>query len=312
MFKRILLVLLAVGMAGLWLHQPARAGHRWSHSSVNIHTRESGAWDDCAARYDISFDDQDAYRAQEQQTLARSSFSTLRVHDLRNSGVVVHGWDKPDVQVTVCKAVAAASQSEAEGLLRQIKLQVSQGDVTVQGVPDDGDVWIGLLIQVPRGIAMQVSTRNGPLSIQDVEGTVGADSQNGPISLRHCSGTIDVSAQNGPVALKQGRGKVRIDLRNGPLDVELEPQAWQGEGLVAHTENGPLSVKLPQNYRSGVEVDASWHSPFRCRLDACSGAVKDWDNEGRSRSIRLGPSGAPTVVRISTVNGPVSIGATEF
>lgn len=311
MSKRILLTILALGLAGLWFNTPAQAG-RWSHSSVNVHTRNSAAWDDCQARYDVSFDDQDAYRAQEQQTLARSSFSTLRIHDLRNGGVVVHGWDKPDVQVTVCKAVGASSQSGADGLLRQIKLRINQGDVTVEGVPEDGDVWIGLLIQVPRGIAMQVNTHNGPLSIQDVEGNVGAETENGPIALRHCSGTMEVSAQNGPVSLKQGSGKVRIDLQNGPLSVELEPQAWQGEGLVAHTQNGPLSVKLPQNYRSGVEVDASWHSPFRCQMDACSAAVKDWDNEGRSRSIRLGPSGAPTVVRISTVNGPVSIGSTAF
>ena len=101
MSKRILLIILALGIAGLWLNTPVQAGHRWGHSSTNVSTHDSGAWDDCQARYDISFDDQEAYRAQEQQTLARSSFSTLRVHDLKNGGMAVHGWDKPDVQVTV-------------------------------------------------------------------------------------------------------------------------------------------------------------------------------------------------------------------
>jgi len=311
MSKRILLTILALGVAGLWLITPAQAG-RWGHSSVNISTHDKGAWDDCQARYEISFDDQSTYRAQEQQTLARSSFSTLRVHDLKRGGVAVHGWDKPDVQVTVCKAVAASSQNDADELLRRIRLQVNQGDVTVEGLPEDDDVWVGLLIQVPRGIAMRVTTENGPVSIQDVEGNVEAETQNGPIGLKHCSGTINVSAQNGPVSLKQGSGKVRVDLRNGPLSVELEPEGWQGEGLEARTQNGPLSLKVPENYRSGVEVEASWHSPFRCAAEVCKAGTKDWDSEGRIRSIRLGPSGAPTVVHISTVNGPVSIGSTVF
>ncbi len=311
MSKRILLTILALGAAAVWLSTPAQAG-RWGHSSVNISTRDQGAWDDCQARYDVNFEDQSTYRAQEQQTLVRSSFSTLRIHDLKNGGVAVHGWDKPDVQVTVCKAVAASGQQEADERLRQIRLQVSQGDVTVQGLPEDDDVWVGLLVQVPRGIAMRLSTENGPVSIQDVDGKVDAQTENGPIALRHCAGMIDVAAQNGPVSLKQGSGKVRLDLQNGPLSVELEPEAWHGEGLEAHTQNGPLSLKVPENYRSGVEVASSWHSPFRCRLNACDNAVKDWDNEGRNRSIRLGPAGAPTVVRITTVNGPVSIGSTAF
>ena len=311
MSKRILLTILALGIAGLWLNTPAQAG-RWGHSSVSISPHDKGSWEDCQARYDVTFDDQPAYRAQEQQTLARSSFSTLRVHDLKRGGVAVHGWDKPDVEITVCKAVAASSQGEADDLLRQIKLQVNKGDVTVAGLPDDDDVWVGLLIQVPSGIAMKLTTENGPVSIQDVNGNVDAETENGPISLRHCSGTLSVAAQNGPVSLKQGSGKVHLNLQNGPLSVELEPGAWQGEGLDAHTQNGPLSLRVPENYRSGVKVEASWHSPFRCRLNACEGAVKDWDNEDRNRSIRLGPSGAPTLVRISTVNGPVSIGSTEF
>lgn len=311
MSKRLLLLVLALGTAGLWLSIPAHARH-WGNHSVNVNTHDSGAWDDCRARYDISFDDQDTFRAQEQQTLARSSFSTLRIHSLKDSGVAVHGWDRPDVQITVCKAVAAGSQKEADDLLREIKLQVKNGDVTVEGLPDDDDVWVGLLIQVPRGIAMQVSAHNGPISLQDVQGNVDAETENGPISLKHCSGTLDVSARNGPVSLAQGSGKVRLELQNGPLSVELEPKVWQGEGLEAHTQNGPLSLRVPENYGSGVEVESSWHSPFRCRMNACDHAAKDWDNEGRSRSIRLGPSGAPTVVRISTVNGPVSIGSTAF
>lgn len=312
MSKRFLFIILALGIAGLWWNTPAQAGHRWGHSSVSVSTHDKGAWDDCQARYDVSFDDQEAYRAQEQQTLARSSFSTLRVHDLKRGGVAVHGWDKPDVQVTVCKAVAASSQSEADELLRQIKLRVTQGDVTVEGLPDDDDVWVGLLIQVPRGITMKVTTENGPVSIQDVEGNVEAEAVNGPIALKHCSGTLSVSAQNGPVTFKQGSGKVRLDLQNGPLSVELEPEAWQGEGLEAHAQNGPLSLRVPENYRSGVQVETSWHSPFRCSMNACDHAVKDWDNDDRSRSIHLGPSGAPTLVHIATVNGPVSIGSTEF
>ena len=57
----------------------------------------------------------------------------------------------------------------------------------------------------------------------------------------------------------------------------------------------------PNNYTSGVLVQSRGYSPFQC--SGCEGAHKDFDDN--NKSVQFG-SGAP-VVRLSTVNGPVSI-----
>jgi len=62
---------------------------------------------------------------------------------------------------------------------------------------------------------------------------------------------------------------------------------------------------LPEGYRSGVRVEARGYSPFSCSAAACAAARKDWDHQ--NRSVQFGS--APLVVRLSTVNGPVSIGS---
>jgi hypothetical protein len=90
------------------------------------------------------------------------------------------------------------------------------------------------------------------------------------------------------------------------MEVELTEDAWKGEGLEAYTHNGPLDVKIPAGYHSGVEVRSDGHSPFSCGMDACAGADKDFDDN--SRVVRFG-SGSP-IVRLSTVNGPVTISKT--
>ena len=73
--------------------------------------------------------------------------------------------------------------------------------------------------------------------------------------------------------------------------------------LTARASNGPLSLRVPAGYQSGVEVTSSNHSPWSCRASACSGGNRDWDD--RTRSLRLGAD--PVVVRLSTVNGPVTV-----
>ncbi len=283
--------------------------HHYGGHSVNVSTHNKGAWDDCRARYTIDFEDRDTFTAQQTQTLARSSFSTLSLHGMERGGISVHGWDKPDVAIVLCKAVSAGSQAEADKMLGQIELKISGGDVTVTGPGNDDEWWTGLLVQVPSNIAMDVETRNGPIDFQEVKGTLDARAHNGPIALKHCSGRITVETQNGPIEAEDLSGKVNLDAQNGPLDITLSADRWQGEGMEAHTQNGPLELKLPSGYKSGVEIRASEHSPFSCRASVCNEGAKDWDNH--SRSIRFGPTGA-TLVRLSTVNGPVDVHTARY
>jgi hypothetical protein len=86
--------------------------------------------------------------------------------------------------------------------------------------------------------------------------------------------------------------------------VKLDGGSWVGGSLDAHSHNGPLSVKVPNDYRSGVIVESDGHGPMSCRAEACRQARRPWDDDS-PRRIELGSG--PTAVRLSTENGPVSV-----
>ena len=89
--------------------------------------------------------------------------------------------------------------------------------------------------------------------------------------------------------------------------MKLDGVSWNGR-LDASTQNGPVSLKLPRGFRSGVLVEQSGHGPISCRAEDCkqiSMYAEDENDDGRVRRLQFGSG--PQVVRLSTVNGPVSV-----
>jgi DUF4097 and DUF4098 domain-containing protein YvlB len=148
-------------------------------------------------------------------------------------------------------------------------------------------------------------TTNGPIGLQDCSGVLDAHAVNGPISLEGCSGSGEARAVNGPIGFNGNRGTYRLDTENGPISVELQGERWEDGNLSARADNGPLSLKLSENYRSGVVVEARGHGPVTCPSSICRAARRTFDDDDEGRRIEFGDSNP--VVRLSTRNGPVSV-----
>ena len=73
------------------------------------------------------------------------------------------------------------------------------------------------------------------------------------------------------------------------------------------TVNGPLSLALPEKFRSGVRLETSGHGPISCRPSACAAATTDSGLNRRTLQF----NGSGDTVRISTVNGPISVSGGE-
>ncbi len=226
----------------------------------------------------------------------------LTVADLHNSAIYVTSGSGSNYEITVCKVAAGDSIGEASQLLRGIEAEVRGGRLQVSG-PDEGRWAAHLIIRAPANAVMDLATTNGPISFYEVSGRINARATNGPISLTRSSGNIDASTKNGPISLDGGSGEMALNAQNGPIVVKLDDREWRGGNLEAHTKNGPLSLRLPDGFRSGVVVDASKHSPVTCD---CDGA-RTTTTGGKEQRFEFG-STAP-VIRMSTVNGPVSIKA---
>jgi hypothetical protein len=267
----------------------------------------------------IEFDGQNAVMQTEERTFTKAETPVLRAAGETNGGVQVVGWEKENYSVTLCKA--AAPYADSAKILSEIKLAAEHGEIRVSGPTHDDDWTAFLLIRAPKGAALDLHVNNGPLGIYSVDGKIIAQAVNGPITARNCkgevklnsqngpittegtSGTVELRTENGPITTHETSGAVNIRTQNGPIDLELTGQTWSGSGLQAHADNGPLTIRVPRGYQSGVVIESDGHSPFHCGASVCSEGRKTWDDDKKRVEFGSGP----TLVRVSTVNGPISI-----
>lgn len=245
---------------------------------------------------DVRYDAQPAARSEQLLSVPLADAPALTVSPPENGGVHVVGWDRAEYAITACKAAPTAAAVDG------IDVSVSRGVVTATG-PSSGRWVVYLIVKAPTRADLTLKTTNGPISVAGVSGSVHARTTNGPIGLKDSGGRIDARAQNGPVSFSGRGGEVSLTAVNGPINVRLDGDRWQDGSLAARAENGPVHVRVAENYRSGVRVESSGHSPWSCKGEACRAGRKDWDDRGRSVELGTGP----TVVRISTLNGPVAI-----
>jgi len=272
--------------------------HRHSMSMSGGH-REPVA--DCSDLH-VRFDDRDAVMETEERTVPKAEAPTLRVHPHKNGGVQVQGWDKDTYSVTSCK-FASNEGGGAQRILAQMTLSVKNGEVSTSGPGDDGEWTIYLLVRAPKAAVIDLETANGPLSLYSVDGKLTAHATNGPITLRDFSGDADVRAANGPITITGSSGNVRIHTENGPISINLKGTTWSGTGLTADAQNGPLTLSVPSDYKSSFSVESRNYSPMSCHASICDNARKTWDDNNR----RIEFGGSPAMIKLSTVNGPVSI-----
>lgn len=262
----------------------------------------------------IRYDRSHAERAEDSFTLPGGAAFQAKMPT--NSGVYVIGERRRDFGVTACKAARRADD------LAGIRVSPQGSGVSFAG-PAGGDWLVFLIVRAPRDAAVDLEvkngsiavrelsgkvtarTTNGPISVVDSSGELDATAVNGPISLDGCTGTGKAKAVNGPISFEGSGGTYRLDTQNGPISVALEGDTWDGGGLDARAVNGPLSLKLSEDYRSGVVVETSGGGPVSCPDSACQKARKSSNDD--SRRIEFGDSNP--VVRLSTKSGPVSIRA---
>ena len=277
----------------------ARA-NRHRHS-VNISDGHKQPATECS-ELRIRFDDRDAVVRSEEHTLTKTEAAVLQIQPHSNGGVQVVGWDKETYSVTACKA-AAGSGDAAEKILSQITMSIENGRISTSGPGDEEDWTVYLLIRTPKSASIDMETMNGPISLYDVDGKLTARAHNGPISLKNFSGDAEITAVNGPISLEGSSGSVRIHTENGPISVALAGKTWSGTGLSADAKNGPLTLMVPNDYQSSFVVESTDYAPVSCKASICDNARKTWDDNRR----RIEYGNPPAMIRLSTVNGPVSV-----
>ncbi len=233
---------------------------------------------------DMGRDHDDYYRHCEvrEETLPAGP---LTVDAGRNGGIRVTGWDRNEIRVRAVVQGHGRTEERAREMTSQVHVQTGGHRVQSTGPETSRNEWwsVSYRIDVPRQNDLDLDANNGGITIDGVSGTIRFDTSNGGVRLHELGGSV--------------RGRTR----NGGLNVTLNGDRWNGEGLDVETTNGGVTLSIPDGFNAELEtrtVNGSFRTDYPITIQ---GEL----NYRRGLSTRLGSGGAP--VRVRTTNGGLRI-----
>lgn len=206
------------------------------------------------------YSDSSNYRLVERNTYRFDVAATPQLNvDTFDGAVIVRGWDKPEVVVTIIKRASTEQglrgiRFDAQKTGNVIKLSADFDKAFAQKVAPGVTSYnanASMEIFVPRKVVLRAASGDGRLSLEGVTGEM---------DLKTGDGTVDVVDGQGRVLVRTGDGRIRIAKFNGAVD------AMTGDGrilldgrftqLAARTGDGSITLALPSNFNATLETDA--------------------------------------------------------
>jgi len=185
----------------------------------------------------------------ENETKSFSVPANARVNVSTYDGAItIHGWDKPEVMYT------AVRHADDEADLKEVRVESEQqgSAVSVIAKSDENRGWVSLDVFVPRNANVHVSSEDGRLTLQGV---------NGELTLRTGDGSIEVTDSQGQLKVSSGDGHIRIANFEGQADARTADGAIMLDGrfssLSARTGDGSISLAVAADSNFTIETDAA-------------------------------------------------------
>lgn len=251
-----------------------------------------------------------------------------------NGQVEISTWDQSTVDITGTKH--GRYQDSVKNT--RIDIQAAPNSVTVRTVPaSTRNVGATYMIRVPKRVLLdRVTTSNGRVTVDDVEGAVNVRTTNGSVRLSRTKGDLDVQTSNGHIDV-QHTGNARVHSTNGNLHLEVvrgmldasssngkidarltdpDPNATvrlestngriemsmnQARELRAHTSNSSITLRIPASSNARLRAQNS-NSSITSEFDVM---VHGGVEQKHSLQGTLG-SGGP-LIDLTTTNGAIRI-----
>ena len=236
----------------------------------------------------VSSDDRVSVSDLREMTVAAGS--GVSVDAGKNGGVAIRGEDRSDVLIRACVQAWGSSAADARSAASAIRINTNG---TIKAESSDENNWaVSYQILVPRSTNVEVTAKNGGISIADVDGTTDLRTVNGGLNLENVAGSFKGLTTNGGVR------------------VTLSGSTWKGSGLDVQTTNGGVNLILPANYAANLET-GTVNGGMKSDLPALAVTTEDERGDSRTRSKRvvtaINGGGAP--IRVVTTNGGIKISA---
>ncbi len=241
----------------------------------------------------------------ESNTVAVQGSPRVRIETF-DGQVNVHAWDKPEVMYTAIKR--AGDDREMKG----IKVHSSTGSEVVlraefdKSFAQDYVERGGRVVSFNSGASVEFDVyvpRNSTLYVSSGDGRLRVEGVNGELELRTGDGAIDVAESRGRLVAQTGDGRIRVDNFDG------EASARTGDGritldgrftkLAARTGDGTISLSVPSDSNATLETDAESVSNDGVAVaeDGADKRVRRWRIGGGGQLYTLHTGGGQVIIR---------------
>jgi len=211
------------------------------------------------------------------------------VMDVDRGGIRVVGADQDRVDVRVSRKVRRASDSEADRILAEEELVLSQvgNQITVSARKppslERGSWWgwirpeldVNCEISVPRKFDVHLKTAGGGIKVATVQGGVNVRTEGGRLDFDDVEGDVDGQTQGGGIRAAGCKGQLQINTQGGGITVE----AFAGPSVHGTTQGGSVTADFAAAPRSDSVLRTIGGS-VTVRLPATAMVTLDAHTEG--------------------------------
>ncbi len=237
-----------------------------------------------------------------------------------NGSVEITGSDRPDVEITGTKF------ADSRELLSDIRIDVaaSGNTIRVRTIRPEGrwrgDMGARYLLRVPKRCDLdEISTSNGGIRVEDVEGRTRLQTSNGSVKTLRVRGDVDVHTSNGAVEAEEISGSLEAATSNGAIrarlagygqpvhlktsngGVELNLDGRNAGDVRATTSNGAITLRMPSSAGARIKAVTSSHNRVSSDFDiTMRGTISPHHVEGTI-------GGGGPMIELTTSNGGIRL-----
>ncbi|MEW6234447.1 MAG: DUF4097 family beta strand repeat-containing protein [Candidatus Omnitrophota bacterium] len=181
----------------------------------------------------------------------------VRILEIHHDGgnVTVKGWDKPFLLIEGIKRVSAANAEEARLLLdsaqiiyyerapNRLALEYKGISARKKNAPSEA---IDYTINAPQSLIVEMTTRNGVISVSNLLTDVFIDHKTGDVKVEAVEGRVRIQSQDGQAIAVRTKKSVELDCRDANIKLDaiggdVSIKHWNGQ-LVAAGIGGNVEI----------------------------------------------------------------------
>jgi DUF4097 and DUF4098 domain-containing protein YvlB len=230
----------------------------------------------------MDFADSEAYKEDFHHTYPLTAGSVTV--ETFNGAIELMGWEQNSVEVNATK------YASTESAMHSIKIDVdaTAGSVRIRA-SRPGELFRNggtrFSIRVPRKTLLDlISTSNGHLRIEDVEGNARLRTSNGAIRFSRLKGDVDARTSNGAIEADSHEGNAILHTSNGAIRAETTHGTFE-----AGTSNGSINARL---------IDPATNWPVR--VESSNGRIELSLQGHQLPDVRASTSNSSLTLRLPT------------